>query len=50
MTARWQAMYREEGQVWLEPQVGKKMNTKGVVHNLEEYDNLIFQIDSSSWR
>ena len=23
--------YREEGQVWLEPKVGEKMNTKGVI-------------------
>ena len=50
MTARWQGTYREEGQVRLEPQVGKKMNTKGVVctYNFEEYDNPIFQIDSST--
>ena len=31
MAARWQGTYREEGQVWLEPKVGEKMNTKGVI-------------------
>ena len=31
MAARWQNTYREERQVWLEPKVGGKMKTKGLV-------------------
>lgn len=41
MAARWQGTYREEGQVWLEPEVGEKMNTKGVI-TLQLLEGLIF--------
>ena len=31
MIARYIKINRDEGQVWLEPKVGEKMNTKGVI-------------------
>ena len=31
IAASWQDTYKEKGQVQLEPKVGEKMNTKGVV-------------------